>query len=66
MDPMLGLVRKFNKADIFISYVNNMISFIFDRALNDFHPYWAHKLIINHKIQKMRLRSVDRLIYSFE
>lgn len=50
MDPIFGLVHKFHKADIFVSYVNNMVTFIFDRALNDFHPYWANKLIVNHKI----------------
>ena len=66
MELIIGLVHKFNKSDIFISYVVNMISFIFERALNDYHPYWASKLILKNKIHQKNLKQLDKQIYSFE
>lgn len=41
MEIILNLVKKFKNSDIFISYVNNMIIFILDRAISDFHPFWC-------------------------
>lgn len=36
-----------------------MISFIFDRALNDYHPYWSLKLILKNKIHEKHHRKID-------
>ncbi|CAD8142846.1 unnamed protein product [Paramecium pentaurelia] len=66
MELIFNLVHKFNKQDIFISYVDNMISFIFERALNDYHPYWASKLILKNKIHEKHHRLIDKQIYQFE
>ncbi|CAK66000.1 unnamed protein product (macronuclear) [Paramecium tetraurelia] len=66
MELIFNLVHKFNKQDIFISYVGNMISFVFERALNDFHPYWASKLILKNKIHDKHHRLIDKQIYEFE
>ncbi|CAK73490.1 unnamed protein product (macronuclear) [Paramecium tetraurelia] len=66
MELIFSLMHKFNKSDIFISYVNNMIQFIFDRALNDYHPYWASKLILKNKIHEKHHRQIDNQIYQFE
>lgn len=41
MEVILNLVKKFKSSDIFITYVNNMITFILDRAISDFHPFWC-------------------------
>lgn len=49
-------MHKFNKSDILISSVKKMISFIYDRALNDYHPYWASKLIFKNKIHEKHHR----------
>ncbi|CAD8063599.1 unnamed protein product [Paramecium sonneborni] len=66
MELIFSLAHKFNKSDIFVSYVINMISFIFERALNDFHPYWTTKLILKNKIHEKRHRHIDKQIYQFE
>ncbi|CAD8128250.1 unnamed protein product [Paramecium sonneborni] len=66
MELILSLMHKFNRSDIFISYVVNMIQFIFERALNDFHPYWATKLIIKNKIHEKHHSQIDKQIYQFE
>ena len=60
MELIFSLAHKFNQSDIFISYVINMISFIFERALNDFHPYWAFKLILKNKIHEKHYRQIDK------
>ncbi|CAD8166078.1 unnamed protein product [Paramecium pentaurelia] len=66
MELILSLMHKFYKSDIFISSVKKMITFIYDRALNDYHPYWASKLIFKNKIHEKHHRQIDYQIYQFE
>lgn len=42
-----------------------MVSFIFDRALSDFHPFWAQQLIVNQKIHHKRIPVVEKAFHWF-
>ncbi|CAK75802.1 unnamed protein product (macronuclear) [Paramecium tetraurelia] len=59
-------MNQFVNADIFSIYVENMVIFIFDNALNDYHPFWAYYLISRYKLQNKNIGHLYRLIYQFD
>ncbi|CAD8066830.1 unnamed protein product [Paramecium sonneborni] len=66
MESIFELVNHFKVADIFRTYVENMIIYIFDKALNDSHPFWAYYLISRYRLQNKNIGFLDRLIYQFQ
>ncbi|CAK56286.1 unnamed protein product (macronuclear) [Paramecium tetraurelia] len=66
METIINLVKKYNHSDIFIQYVYNMIAFILDRALNDFHPFWCLQLLTKNKLQTLQIKRIDRQLFAFE
>ncbi|CAD8059666.1 unnamed protein product [Paramecium primaurelia] len=66
MGLIFQLMNEFRNADIFSIYVENMVIFIFDKALNDYHPFWAYYLIQRYKLQNKNIGHLYRLIYQFD
>ncbi|CAD8141015.1 unnamed protein product [Paramecium octaurelia] len=66
MEIILNLVKKFKNSDIFISYVNNMIIFILDRAISDFHPFWCVQIFTKYKLYAQQIMFFNRQIIIFE
>ncbi|CAD8048995.1 unnamed protein product [Paramecium primaurelia] len=66
MEIILNLVKKFKNSDIFISYVNNMIIFILDRAISDFHPFWCVQIFTKYKLYAQQIMQFNRQILIFE
>ncbi|CAD8057581.1 unnamed protein product [Paramecium sonneborni] len=66
MEVIINLVKKFNQSDIFIQYVYNMIAFILDRALSDFHPFWCLQLLTKYKLQIQQIKRINRQLYAYE
>lgn len=62
---ILESVEKFNKSDIFISYVDKLVQFIFDRALSEFHPFWAQQLIVSYKVHNRRIPVIEKQYHWF-
>ncbi|CAD8058588.1 unnamed protein product [Paramecium sonneborni] len=66
MEVILNLVKKFKSSDIFITYVNNMITFILDRAISDFHPFWCVQIFTKYKLYAQQIMQFNKLIFIFE
>ncbi|CAD8150270.1 unnamed protein product [Paramecium pentaurelia] len=66
METIINLIKKYNHSDILIQYFYNMIAFILERALNDFHPFWCLQLLTKNKLYTLQIKRIDKQLYAFE
>ncbi|CAD8193754.1 unnamed protein product [Paramecium pentaurelia] len=66
MISIIRLCNTYPKSDILSSQIERIIFYIFERALNDYHPFWAFQLIKVYQIQNNTNSMFNRQVFSFE
>ncbi|CAK59347.1 unnamed protein product (macronuclear) [Paramecium tetraurelia] len=66
MVSMIRLCNVYSKSDILSSQVERIVFYIFERALNDNHPFWAFQFIKVYQIQNNANSMFNRQVFSFE
>ncbi|CAK61029.1 unnamed protein product (macronuclear) [Paramecium tetraurelia] len=63
---IIRLCNVYPKSDILSSQVERIVFYIFERALNDYHPFWAFQFIKVYKIQNNTNSMFNRQVFAFE
>ncbi|CAD8119083.1 unnamed protein product [Paramecium sonneborni] len=66
MVSIIQLCSIYKKSDILSSQVERILFYIFERALNDNHPFWAFQFIKVYQIQNITNSMFNRQVFAFE